>query len=350
MKKLVLKYVFLVTLLELAVNAIFINITYASIISTRQEIDIGKDAAKYVEKQYKLVDDPALQARINKIGQNIVAVCGRKDITYTFKVLDSDDINAFALPGGFIYIFRGLTDKMQTDDELAGILGHETAHVVKRHAISQMEKNLGMSILVTILLAKTDNGLTAEPAILSAIAAGYSRGDEEEADKIGFEETLAAGYNPYSMLVGLLKLDSLSPDEGTDLFSDHPSNLKRIEKIKSYLHGLSIPVQVKDNKDTAYVYNSTCQTPLLKVSSDGLSPLERAYFLAGNIYRISQCKKYDPDYYILDSDGTNTYIYYDNICIIKLTPNDAAAADTDLTSLANIYITSIKQCLNAQIK
>lgn len=345
MKKLYISSFTFTILIFFALSFIFTNEVYASLISTKQEISIGEDAAKYVEKKYKLVDDAALQARVNKIGQSLVAVSGRKDIKYTFKVLDSDDVNAFALPGGFIYVFRGLTDKMQTDDELAGILGHEIAHVVKRHSVNQLEKNMGITILATILLSKTENGMTAEPAILSTIAAGYSRSDESEADKLGFEETLAAGYNPYSMLVGLMKLNTLSPNEKTDLFSDHPSTLKRITKMKEHLHTLNIPVQVKGNEASAYVYGPTGQTPTIKISMNGLSPLERAYFIAGNIYKITQQPAYNPDYYLLDSDGTNISIYYNDIYIMSLTPDDATSASSDLLSLAKEYISSFKQIL-----
>ncbi|MDQ0203469.1 M48 family metallopeptidase [Pectinatus haikarae] len=347
MKRMAASFMSFAVLSFLFCNFIFIRSASANLISVSQEIAIGTDAAKYVEEKYKLVDDAALQARVNKIGQNIVAVSGRKDLKYTFKVLDSDDVNAFALPGGFIYVFRGLTDKMQTDDELAGILGHEVAHIVKRHSINQLQKNIGLTILATILLAKTENGLTAEPAILSAITAGYSRSDESQADRIGFDETLAAGYNPYSMLIGLMKLDSISPREKTDLFSDHPGILKRIENMKKYLDTLKIPVQVKETDSSAYIANASGQTPPLKVSAEGLSQLERTYFLAGNIYKISMQPAYNPDYYILDSDGSNIYIYYDDINIIKLTPDDAASAGIDLTTLAREYITSIKLLLSA---
>lgn len=333
----------------LLLNFLFDSQVQAGLISTKQEIAIGEDAAKYVEKQYKVVDDKAMQERVNKIGQSLVVVSQRKDIKYSFKVLESDDINAFALPGGFVYVFRGLVDKMQTDDELAGILGHEIAHVVKRHSINQLQKNIGFTVLTAVLLGRSENGLTAAPAILSAISAGYSRSDEAEADKLGFEEALAAGYNPYSMLIGLMKLNDLSPGEKTDLFSDHPSTLKRIDKMKSYLSALDIPASVQENGSEAYVYAKDVQTPALKVPADGLSPLYRAYFLLGNLYRVTLAKEYNPDYFIFDSDGSNIYIYYNDICMIKLTPDDAAAGQIELMALAQKYADSFKKILELQI-
>lgn len=345
MKKLIAFFSIVTLASFFLVNIFFTCTAQANIISTKQEIAIGKDAAKYVEKQYKPVQDPELQARINKIGQNLVAVSARKDIPYSFRVLQSDEVNAFALPGGFIYIFSGLVNKMQTDDEIAGILGHEIAHVVKRHSINQMESNIGLSILSTIFLAKTDNGMAAASAVLSAVFAGYSRSDEAQADKIGYEEALAAGYNPYGMLVTLMKLNDLAPAQKTDLFSDHPDTLNRITKMKGYLNTLHIPVKLTIKNDLYTLTAGNYHSIPLRVSVDGLSALERTYFLAGNIYKITQRNPYNANYYVLDSDGVNISIYYDDIYILKLTPADAAANNTDLQSLADDYVNSLKQIM-----
>lgn len=119
----------------------------ASIISTSEEIKIGQGVAKDLEQKYGVVDDPALQERVTAIGEKIVAVSDRKDLKYTFKVLNSDEINALALPGGFVYIFKGLVDYMPSDDELAGVIGHEVGHIVKRHTVKQIEQNLMMSLI-----------------------------------------------------------------------------------------------------------------------------------------------------------------------------------------------------------
>jgi len=107
----------------------------ASWISTQQEINMGRSAAREIEKQYGLVQDQALQERVARIGNRIAAISDRKDLPYAFKVLDVKEINAFALPGGFIYVCKGLIDYMPSDDELAGVIGHEVGHVVKRHTV-----------------------------------------------------------------------------------------------------------------------------------------------------------------------------------------------------------------------
>ena len=152
----------------------------AGLISKSQEISMGKDVAAQLEAKYGVVQDDDLQARVNNIGQRIVAVSGRQDLEYSFKVLNSDEVNAMAVPGGFIYVFKGLLDFMPSDDELAGVLGHEVGHIVKRHSVKQVEKQLAFTLL-TLILTKGQGFILAD-ATMQALMAGYSRSDEREAD------------------------------------------------------------------------------------------------------------------------------------------------------------------------
>ena len=132
----------------------------ASLISKNQEISMGKDVAAQLEAKYGVVQDDDLQARVDNIGQRLVAVCDRQDLTYSFKVLNSDEVNAMAVPGGFIYVFKGLLDYMPSDDELAGVLGHEVGHIVKRHSVKQVEKQMALTLL-TIILTKGQGFITS---------------------------------------------------------------------------------------------------------------------------------------------------------------------------------------------
>ena len=114
----------------------------AGIISKQQEIEMGRETAMALEAQYGVVQDYELQERVNRIGQSLVAVSDRQDLEYTFKVLNCDEVNALACPGGFVYVFKGLIDYMPSDSELAGVLGHEVSHIVEKHTVHQIEKQL----------------------------------------------------------------------------------------------------------------------------------------------------------------------------------------------------------------
>lgn len=159
-----------------------------------------------------------------------MSVCDRKNLTYTFKVLNTDEINALAVPGGFIYLYKGLVDYMPSDEELAGVIGHEIGHIVKRHTVRRIEKNLGISLLFNIFFK--NRGQVLQNLVFNAIMADYSRDDEREADELGFTYTNRAGYNPYSMLLTLHKLKEKEGRASYGLFSTHPDSDSRIGGLK----------------------------------------------------------------------------------------------------------------------
>lgn len=314
----------------------------AGIISTKQEVAIGRDVAESIEKQYEVLDDPELQERVDRIGRSLVAVCRRPDLPYSFKVLNVDEVNAMAAPGGFIYVFRGLIDLMPTDDELAGIIGHEIGHVVKRHSMSQLEKSLGMTILMGGIFG--DRGVMLQAVALNAIVAGYSRSDEREADKMGYELSVAAGYNQYGMLMGLTKLYELNPTHKSDLFSDHPETGARMKLVNRYLDENKVTVKVKALDDgNAQVVRGDWSLPPITVPVGNTRQLYRAYLVAGRVFAALNTPDYNPNYYVLDSDGTNLQIYYDDQLIITLSPEDAWAAGLALDELAAEYLSSLRK-------
>lgn len=325
------------------INCFILPTAYAGIISTKQEISIGEGTAKQIEEKYKLVDDPVLQERINKIGMNIVGVCDRQGLPYSFKVLDVDEVNAMAAPGGFVYVYKGLIDLMPTDDELAGIIGHEVGHVVKRHSMGQLEKSLGMALLMGVAFGS--EGFELQAVALNAISAGYSRSDEREADRLGYELSVKAGYNQYGMLMGLTKLYELNPSRKNDLFSDHPEAIQRIKLAKKYLanHNIRPTVAQVEPGKGAKVVDGEWSLPEIKVALDKTGPLYRAYLTAGRLYNITKVPDYSSNKYILDSDGTNITIYYDNQIIITITPEDAAADGVSVEELTNKYLDSLKR-------
>ena len=306
----------------------------AAMIGKQQEIDMGRDIGQHLEAQYGVVHDDELQERINRIGQSLVKQSTRQDLTYHFKVLNNDEVNAMACPGGFIYVFKGLVDYMPSDDELAGVLGHEIGHVVKRHTVHQVEKQLALSLLTIIAGAAAGDpgaGIALASTASGALMAGYSRADEGQADAQGIMLTEKAGYNPYSLYVTMCKLNDLAKEKGNPgygLFDSHPQPELRMKRALAALDPLKISAQVILNKDgSATVKDGNWQFSFLKtVGSD--KPEYRARMLAGALYLVKQHKPVDESHFItVDGDGYSD-VYYEDIKIMRLYPQDNLAQET----------------------
>ncbi|MGI8848904.1 MAG: M48 family metallopeptidase [Pyrinomonadaceae bacterium] len=202
--------------------------------SQEKEIAIGRQLSIEVEQQAKLVEDPVVTEYVNRVGQNIVLHSDSK-IPFTIKVIDSDEVNGFALPGGFFYVNKGLILAADNESELAGVMAHEIAHVAARHAMENQGKgsalNYGMlagiifggGIISSVL--QNVGGIGGALAMLK-----FSRGAEEEADKLGVQYLYASGYDPTSMSTMFEKLASKNkkkPGSLAKLFSSHPQSVER---------------------------------------------------------------------------------------------------------------------------
>ena len=301
----------------------------ASLISKNQEISMGKDVAAQLEAKYGVVQDDDLQARVDNIGQRLVAVCDRQDLTYSFKVLNSDEVNAMAVPGGFIYVFKGLLDYMPSDDELAGVLGHEVGHIVKRHSVKQVEKQMALTLL-TIILTKGQGFILAD-ATMQALMAGYSRSDEREADEQGFNLTNKAGFNPYSMLITVSKLQDLADAKGNPgfgLFSTHPEPEVRIERVNKALAKMNITPTVALAEDgTATVKDGNWQFVVSQTYNSD-KPAYRAKLMAGALYLAKKRGPVDETRFLTVDDSYFSDIYYDDIHVLRVYEQDAAGYDS----------------------
>jgi len=208
--------------------------------NTDKEIQIGQSIIKEVEDKYKLVDDPLIQKRVEDIGRKIASVCDRKEIDYHFKALEDEEVNAFSLPGGFVYVNKGLIDKVANDDELACILGHEVAHIVARHSIKKLQAIMGYSILRILVAAVPGNSQVGNAADIAftEILLGYGRDDELLADQLASRYAKLAGYNPRGMIDFLEKLQEINrrkPLEPKSYFKTHPYVPDRIRVVKQEL-------------------------------------------------------------------------------------------------------------------
>jgi hypothetical protein len=202
--------------------------------SREKEMQIGRQLALEVEQQAKMIDDPMITEYINRVGQNIVLHSDAK-IPFTIKVIDSDEVNAFALPGGFFFVNKGLILAADNEAEIAGVMAHEIAHVAARHAMENAGKGqfLGYGLLAGMILTGGIAGtiLQNTAGITQALAFfNFSRGAESEADMLGVQYLWAAGYDPTAMSTMFEKLASKNkkkPGTLSKLFSTHPQSVDR---------------------------------------------------------------------------------------------------------------------------
>lgn len=209
--------------------------------STEKEIRIGENISQQYEKKYKPVADVSLQERVNDIGQRIVSVCDRRDLLYHFKVVEDKEVNAISLPGGFIYVNSGLTEKVASDDELAGVIAHEVGHVTAKHSMKKLQAVYGYSLL-SILAAVTTSPDFKQGVDLAFIQifTGYSQEDEILSDKLAIKYMQKAGFNPQGMISFLGKLKKIHQKEPLRPYSywrTHPYVSQRIAAVKEALFG-----------------------------------------------------------------------------------------------------------------
>ncbi len=199
-----------------------------SLVSESQEVAMGKDADPQIVAQYGLYDDPDMGAYIDGIGQALAGKSHRPQLEYTFRVLDSEIVNAFALPGGWVYVTRGILANFNSEDELAGVLGHEIGHVVARHGAEQMSRqqiaSLGVG-LGSVLLEDLDEIVQAAGFGVQLLLLRYSRAQESESDQLGVEYSTKLGYDSHKMAGFFETLDRMSAESGQSLpsfMSTHP--------------------------------------------------------------------------------------------------------------------------------
>lgn len=208
--------------------------------STDKEVQMGQAIKRQIEEKYKMVDDPLIQKRVEDIGRKIASVSDRKEIDYHFYVLEDEEVNAVSLPGGFVYVNKGLVDKVATDDELAGVLGHEVGHIVARHSIKKLQALQGYSILRILIAVAPQSGQAgnAADAAFSELLLGYAREDELLADQLGTRYAKLAGYDPHHMITFLERLQSdnrRKPLRPKSYFKTHPYVPDRIRVVKQEL-------------------------------------------------------------------------------------------------------------------
>jgi predicted Zn-dependent protease len=205
-----------------------------------KEVALGRQLAAEVDREAKFIDDPVITEYVNRVGQNIVLHSDAK-VPFTIKVIDSDEVNAFALPGGFFYVNKGLILAADNEAEMAGVMAHEIGHVAARHAMENQTKgmlaNIGL-IAGSIFLGGLGGMLINEGAQFGALLGfmKFSRSAESEADMLGVEYLWAAGYDPNAMSTMFEKLaaqNKRKPGTFSKLFETHPQSVDRMEATRA---------------------------------------------------------------------------------------------------------------------
>ena len=215
--------------------------TMLNLIPESQEIAMGKQAAPGFVTQFEgEVPDPTLQAYVQEIGQKMAAVSDRPALPYQYRLVKSKVPNAFALPGGEIFVTAGLMALMENERELAAVLGHETGHCCALHGVQGMQREMGVSVVAEIAARATGNATAGDAAKVVGTFANlkYSRKDEYQADQLGLKYIVKGGYNPWGMvelLTILLNLSDKEPGRLEELMQTHPISSKRIAEAKGMI-------------------------------------------------------------------------------------------------------------------
>ena len=223
------------------------NATALKGVNEQGEAEIGNVSAAALLGAAPLVQNEKLQAYVNQVGLWLAMQTERPDLPWRFGVMDSDSVNAFAAPGGYVFITRGLLLRMRNEAELAGVLAHEIGHVLKRHHLAAIQKNAQTGLAANLMSMAVDNSSGGygewKKKAISASTELYARGldkeDEFEADRLGVVIAARAGYDPYGLPSVLQTLDGMNAQDSNLalMFKTHPSSRQRLDLLDTAMTG-----------------------------------------------------------------------------------------------------------------
>ncbi len=220
-----------------------------NLFSPEQDVEMGVEVAKQAESQLPILNDPPATAYLNRVGKRLVAHTpnNKPNYVWRFKIVNDRKINAFALPGGFVYINRGVFESADNEAELAGVIAHETAHVVLRHGTSQASKAYIAQAPLSIVGGVLGNSVGSVLAQLGirfatdSILLKYSRDAEKQADIVGVQVLHDSGYHPIAMVQFFEKIQAESKGRASEFFSDHPNPENRMNYVQAEIEKLGGP-------------------------------------------------------------------------------------------------------------
>lgn len=346
------------------------------------EVRMGREAAQEIERTLKLITDPALVERVNRIGQEIAAIPNASDVPvtwgidkksqfqYTFKVVDDKDVNAFSLPGGFIYVNKGLLDYVQSDHELAAVLAHEIAHAAHHHLVRLGQENEKINRRVTLpaLLVMVLSGAPARDLSnvmlgvqLYQIAKlnGYTQEAEMDADHAAIYYLTRTKYNPVGMLTFMERLardEARRPERQLGIFRTHPPSRERAQAMLDLFRRLNIPVNrravarilpVELREKTIQNHNLTevylDSVPVFApADSNGRSSAERAQQMRE---RLDSLLNDGVQMYDIRLSSDRRTVVARNSPIVTIEPEDASLHGKSIEELALQVSNAIKRAL-----
>lgn len=221
------------------IKSLVTNASQLREIDEKQEVEIGSGVASNLLGAAPLMPDAHVQKYVNQVGRWVAQQSERSNLVWHFGVLESNDVNAFATPGGYVFITKGLLLNMKSEAELAGVLAHEIGHVLKKHHLKAIQKNAQVGLLADALSIATQSSKNTE-ALNKIAGVGtelYARGldkeDEFEADRIGVVLAARAGYDPYGLPLVLQTLANINPQDSALalMFKTHPAPTARLEAL-----------------------------------------------------------------------------------------------------------------------
>jgi beta-barrel assembly-enhancing protease len=238
------------------------------LISDAEERTIGEDVSAKIRERFGVVQDPAVHKYVTLVGTALAQQTERPRLAWTFVVLDTDGVNAFASPGGFVHITRGALGLVKNEAELAGVLSHEIGHVVRKHTVNAIQKNKAVAAGVSQAGGGRSELLErmANQAYAMVLENGFDRGDELDADRVGVQVALKLGYAP-ALGDFLARLDERNKDqaERNGLFASHPETAERIAKLRQVAAGASGIALVEPRYKAAIKYEASSITSIAVV-------------------------------------------------------------------------------------
>ena len=215
-------------------------------ISTSEEVSLGNNVHQQLLKQFEFSHQTSDLKRIRRIGQRLVQVSHRQDYQYQFFLIEKDEMNAFTTPGGRIYVFSGLINKLRSDDEIASVLAHEIGHCAARHTVKKFQAALGYNLIGSIILGQVGDGAKeivsqSSNMIMNVVFSAYGRKDEYEADRLGIKYLHLSGYDLNASITTLQKLQQESKGVGAPtVLRSHPHIPDRIEAAKKEIQLINV--------------------------------------------------------------------------------------------------------------